>query len=77
MSNLQNLQAAFKRYLFEQDNSISSHIIGTEKLHKSDRLAIYGNAYRTRLTEALENDYPALKYLLGEDDFRILSLSYT
>lgn len=76
MNNLHDLQAAFKRYLFEEDNKIVSHVISTEKLTSNSRLAIYGNAYRSRLIDALANDYSALKYLLGEDDFSHLSLAY-
>lgn len=76
MNNLQNLQAAFKRYLFEQDNSIAPHIISTEKLNNDKRLAIYGNAYSSRLIEALAKDYPAVNFLVGEDDFQTLSLAY-
>lgn len=76
MKNLQNLQASFKRFLFEQDNGISSHIISTENFNNNTRLAIYGNAYHSRLVEALANDYPAIKFLLGADDFEVLGLAY-
>ncbi len=77
MNNLQNIQASFKRYLFEQDSDIASHIISTENFNNTLRLAIYGNAYQSRLVEALANDYPAVNYLIGEDDFDRLSLAYT
>lgn len=73
---LQNIQAAFKRYLFEEDNEIVAHIISTESLNSDNRLAVYRNAYRSRLVEALANDYPALSYVMGEDGFRDLSLAY-
>ena len=76
MNNLQNLQAAFKRYLFEEDNGIATHIVSTEKLSSDSRLAIYANAYRSRLVEALAKDYPALSYAVGEEEFRCLSLAY-
>lgn len=33
------------------------------------RLAIYHNAYRLRLTEALRSNFPALHQLLGDEDF--------
>jgi hypothetical protein len=76
MNNLQNLQAAFKRYLFEQNNSIASHIISTENFNNDQRLAIYGNAYHSRLIEALAKDFPAVYYLIGEDDFCTLCNAY-
>ncbi len=76
MNNLQELQDEFERYLFDQDSSISSRILSTEELPVTDRLAIYHNAYRARLVEALANDYPALKFLLGDNEFENLCLSY-
>jgi hypothetical protein len=41
-----------------------------------ERLAIYGDAYRSRLVECLADDYPALKYALGEDAFEALCVRY-
>jgi hypothetical protein len=41
-----------------------------------ERLAIYGNAYRARLVECLADDYPALKYALGDEAFEALCLRY-
>ena len=41
-----------------------------------DRLVIYGDAYRARLVECLADDYPALKYALGDDPFEALCLRY-
>jgi hypothetical protein len=76
MNNLQNLQTAFKCYLLEGDAEIAAHIVSTPALNSDTRLAIYGNAYRSRLVEALANDYPALQYLLGEGDFSQLCLDY-
>jgi hypothetical protein len=40
------------------------------------RWAIYETGYRARLAEALENDYPALRRILGERAFRSLSARY-
>jgi hypothetical protein len=48
----------------------SSRLTGTE------RIAIYGDAYRARLVECLADDYPALKYALGDDSFEALCLRY-
>ena len=76
MNNLQNLQSAFKRYLLEENNSIAAQIISTTTLSSDERLAIYGNAYSARLIETLANDYSALNYLLGTEEFNHLSLAY-
>ncbi len=76
MSNLQTLQTAFKHYLFRGDSGIASRIVDTANFSTDRRLAIYGNAYHSRLVEALANDYAALNYVMGEDDFRNLCLAY-
>ena len=39
-------------------------------------LAVYQNAYRLRLTDALAVDYPLLRRWLGEDDFTRLAQDY-
>jgi hypothetical protein len=40
------------------------------------RLAIYRNAYRGRLIEALRSNVPVLHRVLGDDDFATLALAY-
>ncbi len=41
-----------------------------------DRLAIYHHGYFARLEECLADDYPALKYALGEEAFSDMCRSY-
>ena len=41
-----------------------------------DRFSVYRDGYLARLAEALENDYPALRRLLGEGSFRSLARRY-
>jgi hypothetical protein len=74
--SLEDIQAAFKRHLQLKDNDIVNHIVDTDRLAGSERLAIYGNAYYARLIEALEQDYEALHTLLGDDQFTRLCESY-
>ncbi len=76
MSSLQDVQLAFKRYLFNEDNDIASRIVNTPGFDSHQRLSIYGNAYRSRLIEALSIDYSALHNLLGNDEFHQLGLDY-
>ncbi|MCI0507814.1 MAG: DNA-binding domain-containing protein [Gammaproteobacteria bacterium] len=73
---LQELQAAFKRHLMERDPAIIDHIASTADLSNEMRLAIYGNAYYARLIEALAQDYEALYYLLGDEEFPHLCRQY-
>ena len=76
MLGLRELQAAFKRHLFEGDGGVADHIVSARGLDSEVRLAIYANAYGARLAEALETDYPALKALLGEAAFGVLCQAY-
>jgi len=73
---LTKLQSEFKQYLMLETGHISDHIDSSEELSNDFRLAIYANAYRMRLIEALEKDYPAVFYLLGEDAFAKTALAY-
>ncbi len=49
---------------------------GSPALSAEDGLAIYHNAYRARLLEALRGDYPALHGWLGDDQFDSLASAY-
>ena len=72
---LKELQIQFKSHLFSQESTIAQHIV-SDVLSSDFRLSIYANAYVGRLIEALENDYPVLKTLLGEDSFYELCQRY-
>jgi len=49
---------------------------GDARLSAEDRLSVYANAYFERLCGCLENDYPTLRWTLGEAWFRDLVTSY-
>ena len=51
-------------------------LLPSSRLAGIDRLAIYGDAYRARLVECLADDYPALKYAMGDDAFEAMCLRY-
>lgn len=76
MSGLKELQNAFKRNVMTGDEDFSQYIISTEAVSSDVRLAIYGNAYFSRLEEALESDYEILKQLLGEEVFSEACMAY-
>ena len=76
MSGLKELQNAFKRNVMTGDEDFSQYIISTEAVSSDVRLAIYGNAYFSRLEEALETDFEILKELLGEDVFSEACMAY-
>jgi len=76
MLSLKDIQDAFTNNILADDQSIVQHVVGTQKASSEVRLAIYANAYRERLIEALANDYEMLEKLIGEDNFRLMCTSY-
>lgn len=76
MTELQNLQASFQHYLFDESQGIKQHIKSSEKASADMRLDIYHNAYRVRLMDALLTHYPILASYVGEDIFDALANDY-
>jgi hypothetical protein len=75
-SRLRQLQRELQRHLLNQDSAIADAIVDSPPLPAADRLAIYANGYRTRLIEALDDTYPLLHRLLGDDDFTALGEAF-
>jgi hypothetical protein len=77
MSKLAQLQGDFQRYLLSGEaGSAEPHVIGTARVPVATRLSIYGNAYVSRLRDALASNYPALASVMGEEDFATLAEAY-
>jgi hypothetical protein len=76
MSPLARLQGDFQDYLLRGERGVETHVLGSERVPVATRLGIYGNAYVTRLSEALASNYPALAKLLGAGDFEVLAAEY-
>ncbi len=76
MKNLPTLQSAFQNYILASDPNIQSDITGTPKVDVATRLAIYADAYRLRLIEALDTDYPGLHAMVGDEEFDRLTRAY-
>ena len=55
-------------WLQHRDERIKPHVGGTIKVPVETRLDIYANAYRFRLIEALQDTFPALHTLLGDEE---------
>ena len=51
-------------------------VTANERGSATDRVAVYVEAYRLRLTEALSTDYPALRAVLGVPEFEHLCSAY-
>src|SRR6185312_16138520 len=76
MNELTHLQTELQNYLMNSDQTIQQHIVDTAKVPAEIRLAIYGNAYQSRLHDALAISYPLLQKYLGENAFLQLSHDY-
>lgn len=75
--SLADLQHDFLQYLrYPGESHIVSSVLSTEKVSADLRLKIYANAYLSRLVEALQDNFPALHTLLGDDDFYALAEQY-
>lgn len=75
MTALADLQVRLQQFVLEGQPQARLDI-GVGRLPVDLRLAVYFDAYRARLIEALETDYPALRGVVGSDAFRTLARGY-
>ncbi len=68
-TRLRQLQRDLQSHLLGEPSSIADAIADAPPLSIADRLGIYSNAYRVRLIEALDDTYPVLHALLGDEVF--------
>lgn len=76
MKTLRQTQQAFLDYLLETSTQFEQEIIGTKRFNKKTRLGIYADAYASRLVEALQDNYPALHTLMGDERFNRMAHAY-
>jgi len=78
MSVLLNLQEMLQAHLFvgDDDDRIADQLMQPAKGALADRLAIYVDAYRLSLIDALEKEYVLIQAHLGEEAFIELSDAY-
>ncbi len=76
MLNLSNIQKSFQNAVLSDEASAPDFFISTEKVSAETRLEIYSEAYRWRLVECLEANYPVLSRYLGDENFSALALGY-
>ena len=74
--SLAAIQERLQAHVLAGERAIDAHVMGSSPQDVAARLAIYGDAYRARLAEALASNYPALKQLLGPGDFAALAARY-
>jgi hypothetical protein len=77
MNRLSRLQQDFQHCLLAgNDEPVLSAITGTGRTAPKAQLAVYTNAYRLRLRDVLETDFPALAAALGYEAFDELADAY-
>jgi hypothetical protein len=57
-------------------DSVRERIEGDARLGPEGRFAIYAGGYRSRLLESLQNEYPALRRLVGDTVFELFARGY-
>ena len=76
MSRLAALQQRFLDGVLADGPQAAGDIRGTPAFAVDQRLAVYANAYRRRLVEALASGFERCAQMLGEDVFDALALAY-
>ncbi|MHB1142583.1 MAG: HvfC/BufC N-terminal domain-containing protein [Sulfuricaulis sp.] len=76
MSALTDLQSDFQAFLLDGNTRMLDRVTGTAKVSAETRLAIYYDAYRLRLLEALASNYPVLRAWIGEEEFENIGIAY-
>ena len=76
MTNLARLQRGFQRHVLGGDIRFERQVPGTAQVPAGRRLAIYRNAYKARIVEALRDDYPGVRALAGETAFERIAHAY-
>lgn len=73
---LRELQCDMQRHLLGEDSRIAAAIVDAPPLPAAERLAIYRNAYQVRLIDAMNEIYPVLHGLLGDEAWVELGEAY-
>ena len=76
MPVLSEIQSEFQRHVLSEHPAIEAHIAGTANHAGDRRLAVYCDAYRARLSEALATDYEVLHTCVGDEDFDTMCRAY-
>lgn len=76
MSDLARLQAGFQSAVLRGNDAFEREILSTERVDAGRRIGIYSEAYRLRLIEVLQENFPGLLALLGTDRFDPLARRY-
>jgi len=73
---LTELQRSFQTHLLLGDDAILESVVDAPPLTPAARVKIYRNAYRVRLLDALQDAYPVLFKVLGDEMFEHLGAAF-
>jgi hypothetical protein len=76
VSALAQLQRDLQHHVLNGDAAIADAVNGTAAVPAATRLAVYSNAYRIRLADALGDNMPRLREFLGEEEFGAVAARY-
>jgi hypothetical protein len=76
VSALAQLQRDMQHHVLNGDAAIADAVNGTAAVPAATRLAVYSNAYRIRLAEALADTLSNLHTFLGEEEFGAVAARY-
>ncbi len=75
-AGLRQLQRDLQSHLLGEPSGIAAAIVDAPPLAVEERLGIYHNAYRVRLIDALDDTYPVLHAVLGDEVFFALGQEF-
>lgn len=70
------LQQQFQAWLLIGNDAIQAAIVNSDQTNALERLTIYQDAYKIRLLLALDDSFPALHKLMGDEQFQDIGLKY-
>jgi hypothetical protein len=73
---LTELQQCFLDAMLSDDDSVKHHVVEQGELSREQRVSIYKNAYKARLTESIETDHEILGIYLGDELFEQMAQGY-
>jgi hypothetical protein len=76
MISLAELQRQFQQHVLAGDLAVTRQINASANVPAATRLAIYADAYRLRLIEALGSNFPQLQQWLGDEAFSAIARRY-
>ncbi|HEY3645125.1 MAG TPA: DNA-binding domain-containing protein [Gammaproteobacteria bacterium] len=76
MAALQELEHAFKDCMLGETLDMRGQVVSNAKASAEERVHVYVEGYRLRLLEVLEDSFPGLHGLLGDEQFGQMGRAY-